>query len=533
MRKHLSLLVLACLAGAGVANAVPDSFSQGYDIIKEAKGTPKLYYKKAAGYYPANYQRNYFEIDNAAAKIYFADNNEVYFYNIVTYGFFDSYVKGTLDGNRITVDFPQTVYDEVNWGYSYNLCIMKYTEDDPYATDGWTYTPTDLESVTFLINDDGSITLELPGDEYVSGTKGEYCLGYMYTDTLGSTGYLDFFQEYTPIEQELAYIPENLETTEYSFIVDNGGYFVNVAKDDNYVYVQGLSNITPQFTIKAKLENGMASVPMNQISGILGINFMYTKCLEFDEAQEKFILAPDADYVFEVTDNSITAVDPDIYFCFNGSTDAILTNGIYIYDNIVLDKKNVTGPMTPQNPYGLAWDESTIAQLHFPSFQFFVSNVSTDGRLMLNENLYYKIYMNGSLFTFKPNASLYHYPDLEEATTEVPYDFNNNYDIAAFSITEREVGLRPEGIETVGVSLLYKDGDTVTESEIVTLNIETGEITPNPDAALGEINADYEVVGTEYLTVGGLKVSHPEKGIYIKRDKLSDGSVKVSKIRIL
>lgn len=113
----------------------------------------------------------------------------------------------------------------------------------------------------------------------------------------------------------------------------------------------------------------------------------------------------------------------------------------------------------------------------------------------------------------------------------MPYDFDNFYDIYKASIVDFQIGIYSEGFTTIGVQALYDYEGEATRSAIVTLNIETWEVTVTEPGTTGmkEMENSLDVVKTEYYDFNGLRVTRPEKGIYVKRSVLSDGSVKISK----
>ena len=93
------------------------------------------------------------------------------------------------------------------------------------------------------------------------------------------------------------------------------------------------------------------------------------------------------------------------------------------------------------------------------------------------------------------------------------------------------VGLYAEGIDTAGVQAVYKcDGET-TYSGLVTVDVATGEetITGGTETKVETI-VGTGVVDTLYYNLNGVKISNPEKGIFIKITKDSEGKMKATKI---
>ena len=59
-----------------------------------------------------------------ATNVVFGDNNEVYIKNIITQYNCNSWVKGTVNGSQITIDFPQLCLSQQ--GYNYYVTLMEY-----------------------------------------------------------------------------------------------------------------------------------------------------------------------------------------------------------------------------------------------------------------------------------------------------------------------------------------------------------------------------------------------------------------------
>ncbi|MDE5998023.1 MAG: hypothetical protein K2G77_07430, partial [Muribaculaceae bacterium] len=157
------------------------------------------------------------------------------------------------------------------------------------------------------------------------------------------------------------------------------------------------------------------------------------------------------------------------------------------------------------------------------AIEFSIFGDNKEGQILIDNNIYYNIYINGELYTFTAEE----YPSLLdegiEEVTDIPVFLNAGDDIFS-SGNYHGVALKRKDIETIGIRALYIDGKTRAESEIVTVN------------TLGEPTSVGQTVitpstKTELFDIGGRRISgNVNVGVTIKRTTLSDGSVQVEKI---
>lgn len=152
---------------------------------------------------------------------------------------------------------------------------------------------------------------------------------------------------------------------------------------------------------------------------------------------------------------------------------------------------------------------------------FDIPMLNTDGMLLDSNKLYYNVYINGDKFTLYPDE----YHMLKEEITDIPYDFTDAHGGLNGDITIegslRTFILFSEGIESVGAQSFYVDGDKVYYSKLVEENVS---------GAINDVKQDTTIVEETYIDLAGRRVITPEKGVYIKRVKMADGSVKSDKV---
>lgn len=485
------------------------------DVIDYAEGKAVYYTKYAAGY---DYGDAY-EDPEIPSLIIFGDNNEVYFYNILSYFGLPGYVKGTLDGETITMPLPQTVYYDESYGYGLNLTVLVFDEDQ------YDFVDAGLDEVTFTVFEDGEIMLNLPDQ-----SGGDYILGCIYSDDDSWAYEGDIYQLYTPAEDMVApTLPDDVTLETYYYNDGVYGYPIQVGYDSEYIYFKGLVLDMPSPTVlRAKLDGNKATFERDEFFGIYMYFFIYTEIAELNPnynpmtSPSIYELAPEgAQVVYNVDfeNKVITSDTPDYYLLANASTTEILY--LSIFNDFVIQTQD-TFAGTPANPLDLSYNEDYLDYYGYSSFLFTIPNISTDGIVLKNEDLYYRIYIDDILWEFYQDDYNYAYLGLPEPTDELPFTFNNGNDIYQWGLSLREVGIYVEGFSTLGVQSVYHyDGET-TESEIISLNLEEN------DAVESIFSAD--VVKSEYFDINGRRIANPGQGIYIMRSTLSDGSVKTFKV---
>lgn len=501
MKKTLLCFAAISLAASGFAQNV---------ITEAPDGIAKLYNKNCIGTYTTLGTTEYYKDNNVATSIVWTEGEEAYLYNILNLAEYNTYVKGLVNGNVITVQLPQTVYYDSSEGTDVLLMGVK-AEDyiDDWGREGVRYiADPSIRYVTYTIAEDGTLNLVCPGEPFDGEYLPDYGIGYVYSNSLKWTGYCDFVQELTPMDGNIVEMPEGVETAEYSLIYDDYGNKATVAIEGDKMFIKGLNPNVPDGVFYARIEDGYAYVPQNQIIGIFSNCFIYTKCVYpnpdydyEDEYSPEVIFAPeDAEYCFKVeNDGKIlrSAENNGMLFALNGSLDRVYT--LCIYEDFTLQFQDSYAGI-PENPRDLYWYDE-FADRGFSSFFFSISNIS-DGNLLENDDMYYIIYVNGKAEIFQESENTtghlsMKYRGLNKPTIRIPYMFTNWGDINVFTDTSRRlVCLYRNDVETIGVQAIYEYEGSTTFSDIVTLNLLTNRVSTapgnnppeNPSDSEGSIN---------------------------------------------
>lgn len=531
----VATMLLTAMSAGAAATLTP--------IITNPKGQEINYNKEAAGTFKFYNSLSMYK-DEFPATVIYGEGGKVYFKNIVSVFPDEYYVEGTIKGNTITVPMNQTIEYIEEEGYGINLGVLKTVPrmengqeviDFEYAEE--------IKSVSLTVAADGSMDLVLPGKPFDGENPTEYVMGFYYTDDYSFTGYSDFSQKYTKLDLQLIKIPDGAEIQDFAY-VDTYNYasIVEVAFVGDDLYIRGLSSMLPEATLKAKISGNKAIIAQDEYLGIyFDQYYIFTKVLyanpDYDENDPDgipFIFAP-SDVGFELT------IDPDrrriyadkegVYLSFHCDGDDFL-NSLGFYDVFTL-KYQETLAGTPSNPVALEYTTEWEPYQGYNDFFFTLSNFSTDGNVLDVDVLYYKVFVDGTPVVFKERKQentlgeyVTVYPNVPIAVELLPYEFNNNEDIFKFGENAFGIGIYSKDVKTVGVQSVYHYNDEFTYSDIVTLDVETGEISVS---AVEEVYSD-EVTASEYYTLDGRKVVNPDHGIYIRVDTLSDGHKKSEKI---
>ena len=459
--------------------------------------------------------------EDACTCIVFGENDEIYFRDIIlrvaSMGF-GSYVKGEIKDGVITVPVPQTVI-EYEGGWGREVALMEKGADGEWRV-------SDLPVITYSYNETtGVIMSTLPG------TPGQYAIGlkWSFNDTWDQTG--DFLQVYTPFDGEFQTLPEGIAMEEYYY---NDGYYaypVEVGVEGNDLYIKGMSLASPSAVVKAVMDGDKGYIPQDELLGTVMGYFIWTKMMVPDPVLGWALVSPDETYNLEIDleHKLIKSADPSQILIFNCEYDRVFyLDGFNDFSLSV--QTSFAG--TPQNPFGISFDGEDFREFYgIYGFNFNISNISKEGNVLDTSNLYYSIYIDGDILEFEENESLYSimYPGVEGIVTRMPFDFSNGYDIDASSETGRFIGIYPDGITTIGVQAIYEYEGVTTYSDLLTLNVETNEITG--EAGVSSITTG-DVLEVSYYDLNGRKISRPENGLFIARYTMTNGKIVTKKIMI-
>lgn len=494
-------------------------------VITSPDGEAKEYTKTYSGCYVYDAVYPVYDLEESATIVWNGDN--AYISDPITMMPMGSYVRGAVEGDKITVALPQTLYVEeeeyngVVYTAEYTLDLVHYIDFDGFDY----YMPGEGSSeITYTIGQDGTVTLDTLPDGAMLGLVGIEDGEAMWV------GFAENAATYTPVGDE-DFDPTALPGVEYSYITygydtpqthaPDFGYKVKFADHGNDVYISGFCLDEPRWWFKGHRDGNRITVDNNQKMGtLLGV---YTVSLMFGtvdpEATGGYSLLPDdAQFVFEYdTDmNAYVTATPDVVMFVNA-----LPNQIYYLTKIenptLLYQPEAKG--APCDPWNLVYNARWIDEDGYAVFDVNLPIVSTDGVLLDRANMYYQIYIDGDLETFEDYG-------LAE-TTDIPYNHDGREIVSQRLNTNHEMLIFFRGYDKLGIKLFNVCDGITYESNVVEVEVREGEIT----TGVREITAE-EVSTRELYDLSGVRVVNPGKGIYVKKTTMSDGTVITSKVVI-
>ena len=484
------------------------------------RGEVHAYYRDMITRYPSYPYDGLINVADAAGLIYFDQNNaKAYFKNIIAWGEFDGYAVGDVDydAGKVTLPLPQTI--SLNFmDRPIDLVIVKYD----YVTGSYVYDDS-FDSVTFTYNPiQDTLMLELPGEQINPDdhpVHREYSLGLVFADNGEFTKYTDLYAYYHPYSGLYPQIPEGVNVETWTMLSEGYAYKVNVAKDDEAVYIQGMFDVAPEGVVKCILsEDGKtATINTPQAQGI-----MYDGFVSCRAASDDGYLIDSIEISVDFEKGIIKKLDDTTYIGWMAYFTEYFEEAMFEFEI----NRNYSFAGVPANPTELLYEE-TYDDYYGSPLYFELPAERRNGEPIETRSLYYSIYVDGEIFTFEPDSWNGYYLGLPGPTTQIPYIFSNGNDILRLSGAVREVDFYILGIETIGVQAVYIYEGKVTTSDIVTLNVETGEITTD-NSGVDSIEAS-DVVATEYYDLSGRRVENPSNGFFVKKMRMSDGTVKSGK----
>ncbi len=507
--------------------------SRASDVITDPAGEAKTYLQEGYGFFIYGYYV-YAGATEAAATVVWGDNNDVYIKPAITSWaeMCDGYVKGTVEGNKITVNLPQRIStmtgyneDEELEEFAVYASLMAYTGE-------YYYQPVeDNNVITYTIQDDGSLVMETVGEFPVDD---EGALDYaekmlsVYVDYCGSPLWYycsDVNQTLTPFAGEPTTLPASVELDTNWSIVDAqmDGRHISVAFDGNDVYLSNLIDIMPEAVMKGTLDEEGVVTFTEQYMGVSSVanNFLYfypavTAYMLDEEYGSYYYSSEFADELkmeYDAEAKTLRAVDDGSLYLACGSYYSLFIYPIIQYQTA--EDMNAA----PSAPVLLDYFDG-IEDYGYGMMDWTIPAMNVNGYVLDTDKMYYIIYTDGEPYTFYTDT-YYYFPD---DMTEIPYNFTDDWDLYVEG-TEHYFYFYDEGIKTVGCRSFYEGSDGVTyQSDMITYNVGT--------TAIKTIDATKTVKTQAYYDINGRQVINPTKGFYLQKTVYTDGTTSVAKIAI-
>jgi hypothetical protein len=297
--------------------------------------------------------------------------------------------------------------------------------------------------------------------------------------------------------------PQGIEPALYVFsghdtYVDRDKTFeVQIVMDGDQVYIQGLSEYYTAGWVQGTLTDNVLTIAKAYMGTFTFWGDEYA--LDFDGAE----------FAYDETANTFTAAD--------GYTTSVEGEVLDEFVNVTLTGA-VAAAATPATP--------TITTFTQDNYGYYVEmdipTQDVDGNDLYASLLSYQMYYqkDGQTYEYVLTQDNYIFQEVE-SLTEVPYTYTDSYDVDEGG---KQVYLYGDDIEqwsAFGVKSIYRAGGEVHESPIAWLQLtETG---------INDINA-MPVTDTRYVDLQGRTVGNDASGLLIKVERLSDGTVRTSKV---
>lgn len=429
----------------------------------------------------------YLDEQSGTAYIVYAPDGETVYLKNPIYGLesLNTWVKGTISGNKITVPLGQFI----SWNSSYNYgLILGWGSVNSSAA--FTQDAT-VTTITYTINGN-VITLDnTVGGAVSGGFSGCTGLAAIWNDDLSWQGFINWNTVYNKLDEAVPAVPSDPEPLEWT---DSGSE-------------DGMSNL--YFTINLEDVNGTLMHESNLSYSIYVDN---DEIFTFDAAT----YAADNSTIFaagvDLTEIPYNVRDYDFYpqRCYFYRTNAgdnpmfqnrigiqvhNTVNGVKNSSNIVYLEVTPPEPIVaavPADPVVTNWYDSE-SEDGYSWLSFTLPTVDTEGKPLDPENLSYSVYLdNDQLFTFLGDTyteDLMYTGDI----TEIPYwIYSDGYDFSAtrayFYRTNAD-GFDRFFTWRIGLQVHNTVDGVKNSSNIVYLEVFDEPVTGKP----GDVNGDGEV----------------------------------------
>lgn len=509
-----------------------------FNIISEQpEGELKTYIRSGGAYtvffgYLISTTQGGYAIDIVTAP----DGKTVYFKDIVSAVGNNTWVKGTVEGNKIHVPLYQSIAYYAGYDYGLALakvdCVINTDEEsgELYADYEPDFTATE---VTFTINEDKSISLDGTETDNTTGMP-KAMLSLIWTDDLSWSGYSDYESVYREFNDTPQAMPEGLEVEPWSYLYNDGTYsygkLIDVAISGDKLYLRGISEYDPEGVVMGTIADGKVTFASDQYLGKDSGYLLYFCGGKFSEEElwddyyeeyyttYNYTYSPELVLDYDADKKRITsAADGAIIINCGKGADGIDYMATSHQPKFAYFKEVAATPADPE----VLMVADYYEDYGYSGIALNIKTEDVDGNFIDPAKLSYIFWVkiDGEAEPFVFYADEYYSfaeNDIDELT-EVPYyfeayDMDGNEDI---TVGGSEVYFYQTGFDDYGVQSVYYGGGERRESNVSWYSVTS---------AISNVSAkDAMTVKTVY-TIDGKRLDAPRKGINIV--KMGDGSVR-------
>lgn len=492
-------------------------------ITTPPAGTPHAFSRSGGAYYAmmGNVSTEIFE--GIVADFIEGDDGSWYLLNPFSQAETNSYLRlEKTDDHTLTARLPQAITQ----GNVNNQTIVLYANrmnytltSDPGADQEATYiVDTGNNTITFTLTPEGNWAME-------GGQQLDTILGL--ADEKGNWyGYGEFNTIFTPFTDTLLQLPEGLQPEKWAMTYGFDGHFINAAISGSDLYLQGLSTYFPDSWVKATISGSTVTLPSRQYIGIeqAYTHYCYLNGADITPVYNDYY----EDYIDTFTPNAEATFNfaPDTRILTAAPSQGLIVNTLG--QKIILEVQSFATPTLRPVPADMTPTPATpIITLYEPyddiyqmgAIEFTLPVTNTDGILLDKSALYYRIYLDDTPLTLTPA----NYPNLTEPIQLIPYNLECGSDILVMGASHT-LFFYTDSFTRLGIQTIYIAPDQTEHPSDIIYTAHLGSLTV-PDVTP-------TVTSTRYYDLSGRPISHPTRGLYIRRTTHSDGTTNTTKIHL-
>ena len=463
-----------------------------------------------------------------AVDVVYGDDGYFYIKNPFSQFATNSWLKGSVNGDTISVEAQPIYYEAATSTYEENVCYackMKYGYVEDYGQNFWAI---DLDNPTLkmVVRNDSII---MQNDNGYSG------LGLFYSDGEW-TGFGEYRKILSPQTDVAVTLPESASAKDY--VMTYGTYedgtdtltikrqLVKLYNDGNDYYLSDLTGHDDQVYAKGTLADNKLTIKSGQYMGLSTADkyaaaryFNYFESMGWKRVPTYGNAYEDStyfknDFVFDYDAANDRFVGENSYLSVNGGNTKVNTLKGFKNPELTPFVEVKAAPAKP-TIYGV---EDCYETYGYSYIEAVLSNATAKGEFLDTHRIYYNLNFDDEEYVFYPDE----YVNIDEEMTDVPYGFVDNEDFQTYK-GRRVIDFYLTDFKKVALTEFYVDSDGVS-------HYSEPAIWDDGTSGVDKTISDKTVKTARYYDLGGRAVNKLQSGIYIKATTYSDGSVKMKKV---
>lgn len=432
----------------------------------------------------------------------------------------NTWTRFTREGDTLVMEGVQAIYIEYDEYYDEDFIVYLAPME---------VVINENNVGTFVVNEDCRYVLNIGEDGSLTAADPKMILGvcvYTKDESLEGNdvwiwkGFGDMDVKMVPATGDPVSLPEGIKVENWVMTDEYVNDFVQVAIDGEDFYVCGLDRSLPDAWVKGKITDGKVTFPSGQYLGADMEIFYYGYFCgaEFYDATDDngntYRTCSFADSSVFFYDEETGKITSERGYIINSTPDNLYP--LYFYENVTVGLQHRNPESAPESPYDLEFFNDSWGS----SIWFQLPNVDVDGNILLVDNLYYEIYVNGELQYF----DIFDKDWNVEFTSRIPYMYDDWEDFWVDSGDPRDhtVYIYEEDVKSIGIRSIYvnENGEDIY-SEMCYWG--------DPDSVEG-FDADRIPVSVKWYDLQGRELSAKPSGVGIRVATYRNGSVESKKV---